>query len=1033
MKMRNKSTQSIKSQASVPMRSSSEISKPEPKRLAARSSRIESSSSVWVQWTLPSASFSLITNNMEKLQVIVEDYQSSFDWCPVYFQAKVRIFNAHLKYFQMINDEWKPGVNDGAIVTFGNEITNDILVVNAENGSLELLSNEKPFEVDKSCVNMVYTRAESENVHAKWNDLIHSKKMNFNRDANDALIESGPRFLSEVDVKVSPVDAVFDVNVLMPFLKMLTKLTELKLPENPNSTVKPIEKSVFGQEINNNNLPLVYLKAVGVRVFVVVNEEALPAQDKQDMLLFTCESFNIAPQADNPISRILIKPELYHLSQPILDVPGANVENRQYQIDAKQIGLFSGSWRDVSEKSRKPCQPVGLKSMNQNPALEWNIASSMQDLTQKQNDLVFWPLISKFDWQVIFAPAIVIESMKGESEIVAGHSFEMSCSNLNVTLSMDQCRLFSLLCQELLVMTAAFGAKIMESNTAKSSSLDSGIESGSLKTESQNQQKLNVIEIKPDDVIRDQIAEPQITRFVPVEVFLTGSKVSLILYSTSPFDASTSPSSSETFNIKKSKQKRFKQEPPLVEESDSSYQNHDYSKTSFSRKIHDISSDVGYEASEESECDFTVTKPAKLIQPLVYCVVAQPHIFLTCSSGEQRFESSIYDASVAISPKSHLITSSDGWHIPREQDFKLPIFKTKQGDPNRLGIPPSLCTITLRDFLSPQMAVMIKVERPLKLCLSETLAEEVDRIVKVIVDACGIQELNSLLASPKTSQKNASKESFSVFSQSLAQVSTVEVQTAQIIAELAITLQKEESTVKEELLFGMFKSQAAFKVFFDITDRKLNKIDSETTFSKVFLRTIHQRKNHSFMSPMTFSCNSSLTWVSENVLPVVILQIMTNHLTIQISPRNISVVQNFANFFNRLSKTSTGAKEEQPNAVDVNTLIAVKKNAKFVEQHYVDDLRAGAFHLVEINENDYSAQDSIKPYQIVVCGNQITWKYANPRTLTRVTVLPVPLVSGDDIFDYSDEFVPCSLQYWDDCIESFQSYSSFSLSEESPR
>ena len=103
------------------------------------------------------------------------------------------------------------------------------------------------------------------------------------------------------------------------------------------------------------------------------------------------------------------------------------------------------------------------------------------------------------------------------------------------------------------------------------------------------------------------------------------------------------------------------------------------------------------------------------------------------------------------------------------------------------------------------MAVMIKVERPLKLCLSETLAEEVDRIVKVIVDACGIQELNSLLASPKTSQKNASKESFSVFSQSLAQVSTIEVQTAQIIAELAITLQKEESTVKEELLFGMFK------------------------------------------------------------------------------------------------------------------------------------------------------------------------------------------------------------------------------------
>ena len=64
--------------------------------------------------------------------------------------------------------------------------------------------------------------------------------------------------------------------------------------------------------------------------------------------------FSIAPQADNPISRILIKPEIYHLSQPIIDIPGASIENRQYQVDAKQIGLFSGSWKDVSKKGLKP-------------------------------------------------------------------------------------------------------------------------------------------------------------------------------------------------------------------------------------------------------------------------------------------------------------------------------------------------------------------------------------------------------------------------------------------------------------------------------------------------------------------------------------------------------------------------------------------------------------------------------------------------------------------------------------------------------
>ena len=64
----------------------------------------------------------------------------------------------------------------------------------------------------------------------------------------------------------------------------------------------------------------------------------------------------------------------------------------------------------------------------------------------------------------------------------------------------------------------------------------------------------------------------------------------------------------------------------------------------------------------------------------------------------------------------------------------------------------------------------------------------------------------------------------------------------------------------------------------------------------------------------------------------------------------------------------------------------------------------------------------------------ITWCYPNQRTLTRCHVLPIPLISGDESsFEYSDEFIPCSLQYWDDCIGSFQSYSSFTLSEESPR
>ena len=45
-------------------------------------------------------------------------------------------------------------------------------------------------------------------------------------------------------------------------------------------------------------------------------------------------------------------------------------------------------------------------------------------------------------------------------------------------------------------------------------------------------------------------------------------------------------------------------------------------------------------ASEEGSLDdLAVKKCATVVQPLIFCVIAQPHMFFTCSSGEQRFES----------------------------------------------------------------------------------------------------------------------------------------------------------------------------------------------------------------------------------------------------------------------------------------------------------------------------------------------------------------------------------------------------------
>ena len=95
---------------------------------------IEGQLSVWVQWTLPAASLSLFTaaggGTKQRLQFTVEDYQSSFDWNPVYFQSKLRILSASIKHHVMNKSkEWTEGPNQGLILSFGSDITSDLETV----------------------------------------------------------------------------------------------------------------------------------------------------------------------------------------------------------------------------------------------------------------------------------------------------------------------------------------------------------------------------------------------------------------------------------------------------------------------------------------------------------------------------------------------------------------------------------------------------------------------------------------------------------------------------------------------------------------------------------------------------------------------------------------------------------------------------------------------------------------------------------------------------------------------------------------
>ena len=79
------------------------------------------------------------------------------------------------------------------------------------------------------------------------------------------------------------------------------------------------------------------------------------------------------PTAENPICRNPIRPDIYQQAAQsrILNIPGSDIEDRQYQLNINSLSVNTGSWKEFSQML---CRESGtsLHTMNENPALEWN-------------------------------------------------------------------------------------------------------------------------------------------------------------------------------------------------------------------------------------------------------------------------------------------------------------------------------------------------------------------------------------------------------------------------------------------------------------------------------------------------------------------------------------------------------------------------------------------------------------------------------------------------------------------------------------
>lgn len=73
---------------------------------------------------------------------------------------------------------------------------------------------------------------------------------------------------------------------------------------------------------------------------------------------------------------------------------GSEVEDRQYQLDITGISMNTGQWEEfVPIFKNQRISTSHLKTMSENPALEWN--NLERGRLGNAHELTLWPIISK--------------------------------------------------------------------------------------------------------------------------------------------------------------------------------------------------------------------------------------------------------------------------------------------------------------------------------------------------------------------------------------------------------------------------------------------------------------------------------------------------------------------------------------------------------------------------------------------------------------------------------------------------------------
>uniref|UniRef100_A0A182YLN0 Chorein N-terminal domain-containing protein n=1 Tax=Anopheles stephensi TaxID=30069 RepID=A0A182YLN0_ANOST len=934
---------------------------------------------LWLQWTFSKLTVSCITREdgsdgarqeRIKLKLELEDIIYSLDKQEVYSQMKAKIGGMSGACY-----EWQAG---------GGWVRNEALAITVQTG--ETSESSKATGTD-TFFYMVITRAETQNVHTKWDTVRRSK------EHNETLVE--------VLIKMEQVDLRLDLDLLGECVQMMSVLQPDKpqQPQQPSNVAERDATANSSSVLGVKDLPLILFSSKGITVYLPMRSGS-PEADRDDCSVYILKVSNVTVQynVENPICRVPLRPDVYTKAAQmrILNVPGSKIEDRQYELLLKEISLSTAVWSDVV---RYLHDQQTSTTHHDNPAFEWN---NLRQGVQRPSHFDVVTVFKEFNFSAIYAPCIIYKNV-----LICSRAVELNCmSDLVVDIDLQQLRLAErLLSRGKQIGDQLFPASVNESprqsvvTVPTLSRSNSSVDAGSLLTFTSHAPSGEDTGRESVKSVRDSVPSTRFRR--------SNSKLSR-------FEADSGLESYRTSDGKRPVSSGSRKSGTQRQRKISSISSESSSKPLRSRTASSLTQPpnpvlVPYEVCLLGgffKINLYTQRDRASAAPALKLVLVQPNALVSLSLLERVLQLSLFDLTLEVD--------------------ELAIVKTVAGEPDELGIPqPIVKTRFVNSLTKRSRELRVDFKRPIKLTVSHG---KVKKIMELADALDGLFTAPNRVGIKPLPKPVLSRNKFMLIKSHLFDVEKIQIGLSQVMVHWLEEDPSRPASYNMKLSFSSVSSTVRVQ-------ERPERIVFELELAELLLSA----GTFVILHPFSFKLQLTLAQEYWKRDPLVQIKLQASYLQLDLIPYLFHQVELIRSELLDALRREADAEHRKDSVSTVHNanmtpsrrelLIPIvpprfqqRRTKEMQEEYYQDDLRAGAFQFIE----SMKANELPLPYQIKIINREvgiICWRYPQPRALHQVIVYPVPMNTTKSVN------IQCKLEHYADIGGIFVEVCQFTLSE----